>query len=166
MDLSELAAEFVLPGIPSDDLSGRACEVLLAGHDSPSLAALAGAVKNEHPAELRSLFVKGLEEIGVTLPDRLGAAAILKRTYARQVVEGKTSPREGAARIVGLLHDLEADLPKGGRFVGDAFGVVLIVGLYYGLDDTAAHDPAVQRELEDGIVKACARVARGEDANE
>jgi hypothetical protein len=41
-----------------------------------------------------------------------------------------------------------------------------MVGLYQGLDDTAAHEPAVLRELEAGIVTACARIARGEDANE
>ncbi len=44
--------------------------------------------------------------------------------------------------------------------------MALIVGLYYQLDDNSAQDPAVLRELEEGIVTACARVARGEDANE
>ena len=50
--------------------------------------------------------------------------------------------------------------------MGESFGVALIVGLYYQLDDTGADDPAFLRELEEGIVNACARVARGEDANE
>jgi Uma2 family endonuclease len=94
MDLSQLAAEYVLSGIPSDDLKDRARELLLAGHESASLASLAWAEKCVHPAELRELFVKGLAEAGVALPDRLGAAAILKRTYARQVVEGSASARE------------------------------------------------------------------------
>ncbi len=165
MDLSELAAEFVLSGIPSDDLRDRAYAVLLAGYDSMNLASLAGAEKDRHPADLRALFVKGLEDVGVSLPDRLGAAAILKRAYARQVVDGSASPRAGAARIVGLLHALGRDLPKAARLLGDSFGVALIVGLYYQLDDTGADDAAVLRELEKGIVNACARVARGEDAN-
>jgi hypothetical protein len=159
MDLFELGAEFVVQGIPSDDLRDRACAVLLAGYESSNLASLAGAEKDVHPAELRALFVKGLEEVGVRLPDRLGAAAILKRTYARQVVDGSASPRAGAARIVGLLHDLEPDLPKGERFVGDSFGVALIIGLYYGLDDTAAHTPAVLRELVEGH-RFCVRAGR------
>jgi hypothetical protein len=166
LDLSELGAEFVLPGIPSDDLRDRACEVLLAGYESPSLASLAGAEKNVHPAELRALFVEGLEEVGVRLPDRLGAAAIMKRTYARQVVQGLASPRTGAARIVALLQGLGPDLPKCERFVGDSLGVARIVGLHYEIDDTTPHDPAVLRELEAGIVTACARIARGEDVNE
>ncbi len=166
MDLPALAAEFVLPGIPSDDLRDRACEVLVAGYESPSLASLAGAERDVHPAELRALFVKGLEEVGARLPDRLGAAAIMKQIYARQVVKGSASPRAGAERIVGLLNDLEPDLPKCERFVGDSFGVSRVVGLYYELGDSAARDPAVLRELEAGIVAACARIARGEDAND
>ncbi len=74
-------------------------------------------------------------EAGVALPDRLVAAEFLKRTYARQVVEGSVSAREGAARIVELLHELEPDLSTRGRFLGDAFGVSVVVGAYYGLDD-------------------------------
>jgi hypothetical protein len=130
-----------------------------------NLASLVGAERDAPPADLRDLFVKGLEELGVRLPDRLGAAAILKRLYVRQVVDGSASPRAEAERIVRLLHDLRRELPKIERFVGDSFGVALIVGRYYQLDDTAAHDPAVLRELEEGIVAACARLARGEDAN-
>jgi hypothetical protein len=166
MDIRELAAAFVLSAIPTDELTERACAMLLAGFDSPSLAALAGAEKDAHPADLRMLFVKGLEDLGATLPDRVGAATIIKRAYARRVVDGSVSPRAGAGRIVGLLHDLETDLPKDERFVGDSFGVARIVGLYYQLDDTWAQDPAVLRELERGIVSACARIARGEDANQ
>lgn len=89
----------------------------------------------------------------------------MKRTYARQVVEGSASPRAGAARIIGLLHELDAELPKSERFLGDSFGVSLIVGLYYQLDDAAADDTAVLRGIEDALVAACGRVARGEEAN-
>jgi hypothetical protein len=166
MDLSEFAAEFVLGGIPADDLRDRASALLLGGYESVNLASLAGAERDVHPADLRAMFVKGLEEVGVRLPDRLGAAAILKRAYARQVVEGSASPRDGAERIVGLLHGLEGELPPPARFVGDSFGVARLVGLYYQLDDDAARDPAALVALEQGIVTACARLAGGEDANE
>jgi len=79
VDLLELASEFVLGAIPSDDLGDRACDALLAGYESPTLGALAGAEKDVHPADLKASFAKGLEELGVELPDRLGARAGVRR---------------------------------------------------------------------------------------
>jgi hypothetical protein len=91
---------------------------------------------------------------------------ILKRAYARRVVDGELSPREGARRILGLLHALEGELPKARNYVRDSFGIARLLGLYYELDDTAAHNPAVRRGIEGRIAEACSRLARGEDANE
>jgi hypothetical protein len=166
VDLPELAAEFVLGEVLPEDLKERANQAVLAGYDSPSPYLLAGAEKWLHADELRTLLLRALEEVGVPVPDRLGAGAILKRAYARRVVDGELSPREGASRIVGFLHALEGELPQARKYVGDSFGIARLLGLYYGLDDTAAHDPAVRRAIETGIVEACSRLARGEDANE
>jgi hypothetical protein len=166
MNLAELAAEFVLREITSDDLPDRACRVLVAGYDSEHLAALAGAEKDTHPTDLRTLFVKGLADLGIELPVPLDAAEILKRRCARRVVEGTISPPDGAAYIVDLLGVIQPHLPRRGHFLGDTFGVAGLVGLHYALEEAPEHDAEARGRLEDGIVQACARIARGEDAND
>jgi hypothetical protein len=158
MNLHELAAELVLDGIAVDDLRDRACELLLAGHDSPTMAVLAGAEKDTHPQDLRSMFWKGLAELGVRMPSRRDAAEAMKRKWAREVVEGKVPAAEGASRIVGLLQDLPELFVPGGRY-GEEFGIAELAGSYYQLDDTAANDPATRRDLEREIVAACACIA-------
>jgi hypothetical protein len=166
VNLAELAAEFALREIPSDDLKDRAYQSVLAGYDSPSLSALAGAEKCLLPGDVRDLFCRALGELGVPVPNRLEAGAILKRVYAQRVVDHVLSPREGASRIVGLFHRLEGELPKVQKYVGDPFGIARLLGSYYQLDDAAAHDPTIRRQLEEEIVEACSRLARGEDAND
>jgi len=165
MNIDELTAEYVLRGTYTSDLKEHAYELMLAGYESPSLAALAGAEKNLSPAELRDLFECALRELGVTLPDRLTAGNVMKRSYARRVVTRELSPREGAQRIVGLLHELECELPKARHYVGDSFGVANIVGLYYSYDDIWDDDPTAVAEIDEAIGLLCERVARGEDAN-
>jgi hypothetical protein len=77
MNLAELAAEFVMREIPSDDLPDRACQVLLAGYESPNFAILAGAEKDTHPADLRALFIRGLDDLRIALPAPVEAGEIL-----------------------------------------------------------------------------------------
>ena len=98
--------------------------------------------------------------------NRLAAARLVKQKYARQVVEGLLSPHDGAQKIVGLLYDIEQELPKTQQHAGFEFGVGTLAGHYYELDDPPANDPEVRREIEEGIVAACRRIARGEDDRE
>jgi hypothetical protein len=165
MDLHVLAAELALGRAAVDDLRDRAYEILLAGYESPTMAVLAGAEKDTHPADLRVMFYKGLAEVGVPVPGLKEAAEILKRTWAREVVEGKAAAAEGASRIVGLLYDVAHLVESGGRYVGEDFGIARLAGLYWALDDTATNDPATRRDIEKEIVAACACIARGEVTN-
>ncbi len=82
MKLEELAATYVLQQIDSNDLKEHALELILAGHESPSLAALAGAARNESPHDLRELFERALSEMNVVLPDRLSAGNFFKKLIA------------------------------------------------------------------------------------
>lgn len=163
MNFDELAAEYVLPGIPSEDLKERAIELILAGYENPNLAALVVAEKDQAPADLRDLFEQALRELGASFPDRLTAGNVLKKRLARRVVSGELPPREGAGRIVSLLHELETELPKIVRYVGDSFGVAALVGLYYAYDDVYGMDAGVIGELDEGVKRACEMLARGED---
>ncbi len=165
MDLREIAAELALGRIASDDFRYRACEIVLAGNESQTMAALAGAEKDTHLQDLRTMFYKGLSEIGVGVPSLRDAAETLKRAWARDVVEGRVAASEGASRIVGLLYDVPTLCDRGGGCLGEEFGISDLVGLYWSLDGTAAEDPATRRDIEDEVVAACARIARSEVAS-
>ena len=67
MNLNDLTAQYVLQGIPSEDLKEHAYQLMLAGHENPNLAALAGAENDLSPADLRGLFERALRELGVRL---------------------------------------------------------------------------------------------------
>jgi hypothetical protein len=157
--LRELTAKYVLRFVPSEDLPVQAVALLVAGYESPSLGALAGAAQNEHPADLRDLFERALREIGASLPDRRSAGEFLKRHWAGQVVSRTLSPREGALGIVNVFRELEHDLPKPERFVGDSFGVAEIVGLFYAFDDVAPTDEPAIEKIEQHLRSALAKLA-------
>jgi hypothetical protein len=166
MDLDSLAAQYVLRCISTEDLKDHAYTAMLAGYESPSLAALAGAEKTLTSPDLRDLFEAALRELGIELPGRLKAGLAMKRMYARQVVSGELTPRDGAGHIVALFHELEGELQKSHHYAGDNFGIAQIIGCYYAYDDTQDHQPPdapwIQR-LDESIVTSCARIARGED---
>jgi hypothetical protein len=165
MLLDDITAEYVLPGIPAEDLGERAYSLFAAGYESPNLAALVCAPKDQAPADLRDLFIRALRDLGASLPDRLTAGHRLKRIYAQKVVNRELTPREGAREIVRLLHALEGELPKVVRYVGDSFGVAHLVGAYYSYDDVRDDDKIAVREIDETIVNLCERIGRGEDAN-
>ena len=77
--IDDLTAEYVLPGIPAEDLKERAYSLLAAGYNSPNLAGLAGATKDQAPADLRDLFILALRDLGVSLPDRLSGYRLAGR---------------------------------------------------------------------------------------
>jgi hypothetical protein len=142
--------------------------MIASGLESDSLAALATAERDTHPADLRDLFERALRETNQVLPDQPTAGGILKERYARRVACGDWSPRAGAQQIVFLVQLLEQVLtlaPAAGTSVGESLGVAAIVGLYYSLDDIPPADVEAIRATEQAIVEACKRVARGEDAN-
>jgi hypothetical protein len=140
--------------ITPESLPKVALESLLNGAVSESLAALAGAVSADTPSELRSLFEQAIRELNVDVPSRLVAATLLKREYARRVVDGLISPRSGAAEIVNLYRIIESELPKGG-YVGEAFGISEIVGAYYSYDDVDSYGGTSVAESDNWIRTAC-----------
>ena len=57
-----------LRDLTADELPSIALESVLAGQESPSLAALAGATRADSPGDLWGLFEKGLAELGIAIP--------------------------------------------------------------------------------------------------
>jgi hypothetical protein len=160
----DLIAEFVLAPLATN-VSDLAYQLLQSGYESPSLAALVSPTRDQTPQDLRDLFLSALRELGLSLPDRLTAAVALKRQIARRVAGGELPPRDGAAKVVGLLHSLEGELPKARQYVGDTFGVARIVGLFYSYDDVPDGDSLAITEIDESIKWLCGRIAEGEDAN-
>lgn len=127
-ELIELAAcELVLGARPSESLPQFACELLLAGVDTPSLGMLAG----QSPGDVRTsrdLFISALDELGVTLPNKQAAHWRLVRQAATDIVAGTVNPAEAAETMwrahtsvedsgdlrvfVGLLSELDS-YPEG-----------------------------------------------------
>jgi hypothetical protein len=94
--LIELAAcELAVEALASEALPQLACDLLLAGADTPSLGMLAG----QSPSDVRrsrDLFLSTLDELGVTMPDKQTAYWRLVRQAATNIVAGKVSPAEAA----------------------------------------------------------------------
>jgi len=160
----DLVAEFVLSPATAN-VSELAYQLLLSGYESPSLAALIGPPRDQSPQDARDLFASALRELGLSLPDRLAAAATMKRQVARRVTSGQLTSREGAAELVALFQLVEGELPKARQYVGDTFGIARVVGLYYSYDDVDARDSGAIAEIDEAIMWLCGRLAEGEDAN-
>ena len=95
----EIAASKTVLGLtPPEALPSAATAALEAGCDSPSLRALAGLTDVEVD-EARSLLERALAELSLRLPSERDAVMRLAREIAAQVLEGKTSPYQGAKEI-------------------------------------------------------------------
>jgi len=158
--LAVAVAEYALRTVDSHDLPKLALDAIVAGVDSLSLAALAGAERDTPTEELRDLFEQGIHEIGLELPDRKTAATLLKRYYASQVVEGALLPREGAARIKDLPDRVD-DLYRAQKCVGDTFGVSEVIGLYWQFDEVDSYDEYALSQIDDALIAACERILAG-----
>ncbi len=147
-------------------LPNVATNLLLAGVESPSVVLLAGEGAKSDPVELRALLEAALGELGVPEPSRLGAAQTLKREFAVEVTTGALTPRAGAREIV-LLEQAIAGETEDIGFAGSGFGIAELLGLYYALDDVEHEEASEQAShvarIEADIVRACRRLAAGED---
>jgi hypothetical protein len=154
MTLEEAAAFVALDLMNAEDLPGLALAFLEQGFDSPSLCDLASRARSDDPRELRDLFHQVLRELKIGVFAQLQAAEILKRYFAREVVEGRMSPESGAFRIIHEVYAKSGIDEQPGRYYGEAFGIHALAGAYYQLDDFGITDP-IREELKQDIVNAC-----------
>ena len=164
MDVAQVVNEYVLGWHGDSGLRRLACAMVDAGYRSRSLARLACVGRDGSRARKRALFERALRELRLPLPDRLSAVRMLRQHYAQQVVHGVLHPDAGAYDLVRLNRaycQLMDDLFEGPR-PGDAFGVGLIVKLFY---DAERVDPGELPRIHDEMRQACVKLASGEDAN-
>jgi hypothetical protein len=145
--------------ISGDQLPDVATTGLVEGYHCQSLAVLAGeSTAHYDPVECHRLWGAALEELGLTMPDRLDAARSLVRTYARLISVGELTPRLGAARIT----DVHLRTQRSGcdmEFVGDCIGAAWIIGLFYAHDDCGFLDKAAHEQIDVEIRDHCRAIA-------
>jgi hypothetical protein len=98
LDLREVAAFWQLELLPSEDLPTIAISALGKGYDCLSLRILAGETE-KIASTVGPLFVKALQELGISLPDVASAQMTVARFYARKIVDGSIPPYQGAQHI-------------------------------------------------------------------
>src|SRR5215471_9049324 len=100
MDPLATSVQFELDEIRSDELPRVAVNLLEAGHDTPSLRAVAGEL---HPTmvETGTMFAEALQELGVRMTLR---EACLRRAefLATGIVSGALEPMTGASELYFL----------------------------------------------------------------
>ncbi len=147
-------ARYVIRDVLPEDLPTFAADALVAGMDSLSLRALAGANRADTPAELHALFRAAVAELGLTLPARVDAAYSVMRHWARRVCSGEASPFAGSNVIAGIFQEVELELPPGSHNLDEP--AWQICSAHYDYAPLTEADAAQARELDDYIRRACA----------
>jgi hypothetical protein len=135
MNSREILANYVLSNVGESSLIDMAVEALTEGYDSKSLRILSGENKTHfNVIEIRQLFKAALTEINIALPSPEEAAHTLICYWARCIIDGTVSPRDGAYHI---NYDVYMRLPTqpNESYVGESIGMGLMIGLQYQYDD-------------------------------
>ena len=114
-----VAAMWCLGRIATSDLRDVARAMLRAGHDSASLASLAGLLLTDLPSQGRDLFERALRELGVKKPESRSAGATLALAVCSSIVAGTIDPYGGAVLLWGLYSE-DPGLTELKTFVADA----------------------------------------------
>jgi hypothetical protein len=114
VDIELVEARWRAGRILTSELGAIARELAAAGHESPSVSALASAPEGGR-ADARSLFDSALTELGGGSMGEAEAALVLARLFARELLAGEIGP-EPAARGINSLRW------KGGPEVDGALG--------------------------------------------
>ncbi len=143
----ELAAALLASGKLTNEVAiAAAISALDEGLDSESLR----LVFYETPGSSGTirLFAAALSELGIPVPPRDEASLTIARVYARQILDGRVTPYEGARRIWWEL----ANEPGAGP------SLRVFVGLASEWEDAPRHRP----EYEAEIMSAAQELANGE----
>ncbi|MGH7298354.1 MAG: hypothetical protein ACRELB_25665 [Polyangiaceae bacterium] len=164
MHLDQLLGEYALGWHGDTGLRRLACAMIDAGYRSRSLARLSCVGRDCSRGRKRALFERALRELHLRMPAPLSAAFMLRQRYAQLVVDGVLHPDEGAQDLVRLNRAYCRH--AGDRYPssrqGDAFGVGLIVKLFY---DAERVDVAELPRIYEEMRQACVKLASGEHAN-
>jgi hypothetical protein len=145
VELKRIADDYTLGRLLAEDLPAIAVRALEEGYDSPTLRQLAGA-EGRDSGDLRTLFLKALQELGVQPLSPAEAGLSLARSIADDVLAGSIDPYDGARRIWSEVYTRFPHLVQLRPFVG----------LASEYEDDAKH----REEYRRSIVEEC-RALRG-----
>jgi hypothetical protein len=115
--LQTIASKIVLELASPETLPGVAAAELANGRDSPSLRALA-ALSPGNLDEAKALFERSLIELGMKVPSSHEAVMFLARDIAARILDGTTTPYDGARQISTMsLQANEDSFPELDTFV-------------------------------------------------
>jgi hypothetical protein len=103
LEFTEIIDLFVLQTFPPERMPAAAADALEAGLDSRSLRQLAGADPAD-TEEIRKLFDRTLDELGIKKPLPVEAGLAWARRIAGDIVRGAIPPYEGARQIWGKIY--------------------------------------------------------------
>ena len=153
-------ALYVLNLLDADDIPKLALLFLANGCDVPEMAALAGSLAIDHPADRRSELERAVRLARHDFPTRIEAAQSLKRIYAQRGTSGTLSPRDAARHIKDIFQTVEAELPKDRHYVGDSFDIATLFGLYYSYDDIPFDDMTSAGKIDRDLLAELTRLAK------
>ena len=96
-ELRELVWRYAADSAYVEDLPMRAAEALARGVDSPALRELAGLGRRSDSGEIRELYAAAMAELGIRIPTVEEAFRRDVLRAARDLVEGRLTPRQAAA---------------------------------------------------------------------
>ena len=95
--------------LPAGDYVDWAGEMLVQGHDSPSLRILAGLQRLASTFEAEDYFLRSVRELGLSIPDPETAVRAYACEIARQIVDGRLTGREGVRELYRICLATEYD---------------------------------------------------------
>jgi hypothetical protein len=117
MEMDQAAEMYAIGIISAEDLRATAASALEGGYDSPTLRRLAAAEEDDMD-EIRRLFVRSLDELGIQLLSPPEAGLAFARRIARQMISGAVAPYDGARRIWAAIYTRFPQLKELTPFVG------------------------------------------------
>lgn len=139
MDFQEKLANYVLGNLSISQFSDIALTGLRQGVESESLLILAGMSSVDNPFELQTYFDKSLQELGITLPNKIEAAKVLLRYYLGKMIAHPESALEVMRSVdydvyhkVNWLNELGV---KEKKFFGEELGLERLYTWYRELQD-------------------------------
>lgn len=139
MNFQEKLANYVLANLSISQFSDIALTGLRQGVESESLLILAGMSSIDNPFELQTYFDKSLQELGITLPNKIEAAKVLLRYYLGKMIAHPESALEVMRSVdndvyhkVNWLKELGV---KEKKFVGEELGLERLYTWYRELQD-------------------------------
>jgi len=104
MDVRLAAALFRLNALRPEQLGDVGVALISAGHDTPAVVELAGLDHSATWREVGDVFERALREVHIEVPSERDAAYLVAVLAAEDIVSGRLTPYEGAARIAYLAY--------------------------------------------------------------